>query len=214
MEKDYSMFNTMISETIPWIKDSGLSCELAEERQLRYLLMAVAALLILLAVTALFFMRRIGRLERARLLADQERVAAERSRELAEQAEQARARFLATVSHEIRGPVGSIHNMAQLLIEADLPEEQSRLAGVLNQSSHFLLYIVNDVLDLSRMESGRLKLEAVDLDVRDVVENRVHALVNDYRIDQAGYDPGTNKYRVRVSIAGETLVREMEKRFQ
>jgi hypothetical protein len=51
-------------------------------------------------------------------------------------------------------------------------------------------------------------------DVRDVVENRVYALVNNYRIDQAGYDPGTNKYRVRVSIRGETLVREINKKYQ
>lgn len=47
-------------------------------------------------------------------------------------------------------------------------------------------------------------------DVRDVVENRVKALVNNYRIDSAGYDPGTNVYRARVSISGEELIREIE----
>jgi hypothetical protein len=51
-------------------------------------------------------------------------------------------------------------------------------------------------------------------DVRDVVENRVHALVNNYRIDQAGYDPGTIKYRVRVTMSGEELVREIERQLK
>ncbi len=49
-------------------------------------------------------------------------------------------------------------------------------------------------------------------DVRDVVENRVHALVNNYRIDFTGYDPGTTKYRARVSVNGEQLRREIERR--
>ncbi|MDZ7762128.1 MAG: hypothetical protein U5L00_17980 [Desulfovermiculus sp.] len=50
--------------------------------------------------------------------------------------------------------------------------------------------------------------------VRDVVQNKVHALVNDYRISSAGYDPGTNKYRVTVSLTGERLVREIQQRIQ
>ena len=150
--------------------------ELAGERQLRYLMMAVVALLVLLALMAVVFARRVTRLERERLLAEQERVDAERLRKMAEQAGQEKARFLAEVSHEIRGPVGSIHNMAQLLSESDLSEEQGRLAGVLNQSSEFLLYIANDVLDLSRMESGRLTLEAVNLDIREVVGNLMTSL--------------------------------------
>lgn len=50
--------------------------------------------------------------------------------------------------------------------------------------------------------------------IRDVVENRVHALVNIYRISSAGHDPGTNKYRVTVSLFGERLVREIREKIQ
>lgn len=49
-------------------------------------------------------------------------------------------------------------------------------------------------------------------DVRDVVETNVHALVQNYTIDSEGYDPGSIKYRVRISIRGESLVREVERR--
>ena len=83
-----------------------LLSELSEERRLRYLMVAVGTLLLLLAVTAIWFTRRVGRLERAKVVAEQERKVAER-------AEQAKSDFLATVSHEIRGPAGSIHNMAR-----------------------------------------------------------------------------------------------------
>jgi hypothetical protein len=48
-------------------------------------------------------------------------------------------------------------------------------------------------------------------DVRSTVETNVHALVNNYRIDFEGYDPGTNKYRVRISVRGEQLIREIER---
>ena len=71
------------------------------------------------------------------------------------------------------------------------------------------------VAELAAQVQTKVRAESViynNKDVRDVVENRVHALVNNYRIDLAGYDPGTNKYRVRVSITGEDLVREIEKR--
>ena len=71
------------------------------------------------------------------------------------------------------------------------------------------------VAELASQVQMKVRAESViynNKDVRDVVENRVHALVNNYRIDLAGYDPGSNKYRVRVSLGGEELIREIEKR--
>lgn len=73
------------------------------------------------------------------------------------------------------------------------------------------------VAELAGQVQTKVKAESViynNKDVRDVVDNRVKALVNDYRIDQAGYDPGTYKYRVRVVIKGEKLVSEMERRIR
>jgi hypothetical protein len=71
------------------------------------------------------------------------------------------------------------------------------------------------VADVASQVQTLVRTETViynNQDVRDVVENRVHALVNNYRIDFSGYDPGTNKYRARVSVNGEQLRREIEKR--
>jgi hypothetical protein len=69
------------------------------------------------------------------------------------------------------------------------------------------------VAELAAKVQTMVRAESVvynNKDVRDVVENRVHALVNNYRIDFSGYDPGTKKYRVRAIINGEDLVREVE----
>jgi len=70
------------------------------------------------------------------------------------------------------------------------------------------------VADLAAQVQTLVRSESViynNSDIRDVVETRTHALVNNYRVDFTGYDPGTNKYRARVSIQGEQLRREIEK---
>jgi len=70
------------------------------------------------------------------------------------------------------------------------------------------------VADLAAQVQTMVRNESViynNSDIRDVVETRTNALVNNYRVDFTGYDPGTNKYRARVSIRGEQLRREIEK---
>lgn len=70
------------------------------------------------------------------------------------------------------------------------------------------------VADLAAQVQTMVRNESViynNADIRDVVETRTHALVNNYRVDFAGYDPGTNKYRARISVQGEQLRREIEK---
>ncbi len=71
------------------------------------------------------------------------------------------------------------------------------------------------VADLAAQVQTMVRNESViynNADIRDVVETRTNALVNNYRVDFTGYDPGTNKYRARVSIQGEQLRREIETR--
>ncbi len=70
------------------------------------------------------------------------------------------------------------------------------------------------VAELAAKVQTRVRAESTiynNKDVRDVVENRVAALVNNYEIETAGYDPGTTKYRARISITGEEIVRRFEK---
>ena len=91
------------------------------------------------------------------------------SRKAAEAANEAKSRFLANMSHEIRTPLNGVMGMAQLLARSDLDERQQYYLSTLEQSGRALLAIIEDVLDISRIEAGRLALEPAPLDLSDVL---------------------------------------------
>jgi signal transduction histidine kinase len=82
----------------------------------------------------------------------------------AEAANEAKSTFLATMSHEIRTPMNGVLGLASLLAETSLTEEQRRLVEVITSSGRALMGLLNDVLDLSKVEAGRGELERTSLD--------------------------------------------------
>ena len=99
--------------------------------------------------------------------------AAEQKRlvEVTAQANQAKSDFLANMSHEIRTPMNAVIGMSELLQHEELSDRQSRYVNDIHQSAHSLLSIINDILDLSKIEAGKLELIPVDYDFRAFLDN-------------------------------------------
>lgn len=91
--------------------------------------------------------------------------------ELAEQASLAKTRFLATLGHEVRTPMTGVLGMSELLLDTELDARQQRYAGAIQQAGTHLLRLVNDALDLARIESGKLELENQPFDLGRVLED-------------------------------------------
>lgn len=96
--------------------------------------------------------------------------ALERARLAAEQLALVKSEFLATISHEIRTPLNGVLGMNELLLGSGLSSEQRGWAGAVQASGRHLLALIDDVLDVSKIEAGQLRLERVDFDLRREID--------------------------------------------
>jgi signal transduction histidine kinase/ligand-binding sensor domain-containing protein/CheY-like chemotaxis protein len=117
-----------------------------------------------------------ARLERE--IAEREQAQEELVRAMAraEAANQAKGMFLANMSHEIRTPMNGILGMTELMLDTPMSDDQRDQLGMVRGSAQSLLRVINDVLDFSKIDAGRMELEAISFNIRDFVKKTVAPL--------------------------------------
>jgi signal transduction histidine kinase/HPt (histidine-containing phosphotransfer) domain-containing protein/BarA-like signal transduction histidine kinase len=142
----------------------------------------------------------------------------EAAKEKAEQANQAKSEFLANMSHEIRTPLNAILGMGELLKETKLTETEGWIIETLNRSGESLLSLINDILDLSKIDAGELTLEWTIFDLRKLVDETMEIFVFtvldqgimlkyqiDESIDQLVHGDPTRLRQVLLNLVGNAV---------
>ena len=118
-------------------------------------------------------------IELALIAEKEEKLQNKRLIEEAKASSMAKSKFIATMSHEIRTPMNGVIGMVEMLKDTPLNDVQQRYLGVIYSSGESLLGIINDILDYSKIEAGRMSLENIDFDLEQIINDCLHLFSGD-----------------------------------
>jgi len=131
------------------------------------------------------------------------------AKDRAEEMSQAKGEFLANMSHEIRTPMNGVIGTLQLLSDTKLGAAQQEYIDTAHKSAHSLLTILNDILDLSKIEAGKLNIELIPLDIREIVSELItlHSMTAEEKVIQLYAD--IDEQLPQVLIGDPTRIRQI-----
>ncbi len=152
-----------------------------------------------LIALGLYFRLRYTRKTQKLLQQKNEIIEAEKEKALA--SEKAKHQFLANMSHEIRTPMNAIKGMIDILIRRNPNKDQKEYLDAIKQSSDSLLVIINDILDISKIEAGKITLEHEPFSVNDLVDN-VHTIMQ-FKAEEKGLQLKKDMPTERMNVTGD-----------
>jgi len=163
------------------IENSKIKDELANEKlsNQRLIIWLVTGSLLLLFIATVTILNRLKHIKNQNRIISQEKARAEQSEKYKEQ-------FLANMSHEIRTPMHAISGMINSLERKPHPKHQNKFLDAMKTSSDNLMSLLNDILDLSKISSGKLEMERIEMNPIDVVDNVVKTMK--YRAEEKGLE--------------------------
>jgi signal transduction histidine kinase/CheY-like chemotaxis protein len=150
--------------------------EIIKKDKTRNFLVIAGLIIVLLSISIWSRMRFTKRSNRALKIAKQK----------AEQSEAFKQQFLANMSHEIRTPMNAVMGMTNLVLDTELKDKQRSYLTMVKKSSDNLLHIINDILDLSKIEAGKMELEEIDFSLTDTIDQVRNTLL--YKTEEKGLE--------------------------
>jgi signal transduction histidine kinase/CheY-like chemotaxis protein len=176
LEMEYNLKKEKLeNELLQEKKDELNEANLAKQKTQKKLYFAGVIMFLMVSLGLLSRLRYIRNSSKAiveqKEEADRQRLIAESERLRATKSEKVKEQFLANMSHEIRTPMNAIKGMIDILIRNDHPSSQNKYLEAISQSSENLLVILNEVLDLSKLDAGKMELEKIQFDPQKILHN-------------------------------------------
>ena len=184
LEFDKKAFQDSLSNEKEKIESRlSFQAELEKEKANRNILLLIGAVAILFVIGLLSRLRYVRRTQRT---LEEKNLIIETEKEKAQASEKAKHQFLANMSHEIRTPMNAIKGMTDILLRREPGKEQIDYLNAIKESSNSLLAIINDILDISKIESGKVNLEIIPFSIDDVVQNV--KMITQFKAEEKGLE--------------------------
>lgn len=164
-----------------YLQELAYQAQISEQKTTRNILIGLAALTILLL---LGLASRLRYTRKAQATLQEKNRIIESEKEKAQASEHAKHQFLANMSHEIRTPMNAIKGMTDILLRREPQAQQLSYLNAIKESSNSLLVIINDILDISKIEAGKIDLEHIPFSLAEVIQNVI--TITQFKAEEKG----------------------------